>query len=85
MFVTKIYGEVETQIHLLLISTLRWNGQLYTPAALIQGKESSVPMTQDAERNPNPTCTLCKKSLSPPPEIETQFLGFPSRNITPSN
>jgi hypothetical protein len=43
MFITKIYGGVETQIHLLLISTLRWNGQLHTPAALFQVTESSVP------------------------------------------
>jgi len=71
VFITKIYGEVETQIHSLLISTLRWNVQLHTPAALIHGKESSVPMTQGAERNPNSAWILCKKSLLPPPEIES--------------
>jgi hypothetical protein len=85
MFITKIYGGVETKIHSLLISTLRKNGQLQTPVALFQGKESSEPMTQDAERNPNPAWTLWKKSLSLPPEIETCLLGFPSRNIVPRN
>jgi hypothetical protein len=66
MFVTKIYGGVETLIHSLLIPTLRWNGQLHIPAALFQYKESSVPVTQDAERNPNPAWTLSKmKSLTP--------------------